>query len=88
MFELLDQAFDIMIDNLNNTYNQVSTIKANDVESKINKFRNSLRKEHLKSIEQGDYKIESGMIYTDLYSSCEKMGDHIINVTEAITGII
>ena len=50
-------------------------------------MRNILRRA-LKSIEQGDYNIQSGLIYNDLFASCEKAGDHIINVTEALAGKI
>ncbi|HNR56771.1 MAG TPA: hypothetical protein PKJ19_16505, partial [Flavobacteriales bacterium] len=41
---------------------------------------------HLKSIEAGDYNVKSGLIYNDLFSSCEKVGDHVINVSEALAG--
>ena len=34
-----------------------------------------------KTLEQN---IKIGMIYTDIFNSCEKIGDHIINITEAI----
>ncbi len=43
---------------------------------------------HLKKIEIGEYDVISGIIYIDLVASIEKIGDHIINVTEAITGKI
>jgi len=88
MLDLLDEAFNVMIENLNSDYDKVSIEKASEMETRINKFRNNLRKEHIKSIEQGDYNIQNGMIYVDLYSSFEKVGDHVINVTEAVTGEI
>jgi phosphate:Na+ symporter len=40
----------------------------------------------LKSIESGAYNVKSGLIYNDLFSSCEKIGDHVINVSEAMAG--
>jgi hypothetical protein len=32
--------------------------------------------------------MESGMIFSNLFSNCEKVGDHVINVSEAIAGMI
>jgi hypothetical protein len=37
---------------------------------------------------KGDYNIDSGMIYNDLYSSLERAGDHIFQINEAIGGKI
>ena len=45
-----------------------------------------MRREHLKSIENGEYNVKAGMIYNNLFATLERIGDHIINVTEAITG--
>jgi len=56
------------------------------LEQLINKRRDELREAHLKSIEAGDYNVRSGLVYSDLFSSCEKVGDHVINVSEAATG--
>ena len=35
-----------------------------------------------------EYKFQPGVMYNDLFSSCEKIGDHIINVSEAVAGEI
>ena len=58
--------------------------KANEIEISINKYRNVLRKEYLANVSKGSYNIESGIIYNDLFSSLEKIGDHLINVSEAL----
>ena len=88
LFKLLTDAFEIMLSNLESEYETVVIDKAKYKEVEINKLRNKIRRAHLKSIEMGDYNIKSGLIYSDLFSSCEKVGDHIINVTEGITGEI
>ena len=43
---------------------------------------------HFKNIESAEYGFQNGMIYNDLFSSLEKVGDHVINVNEAIAGKI
>lgn len=86
MIKLIDEAFVIMIDNLNAEYNKLSIQKAIDKESEINAFRDKLRNQHLENIEKREYNFQSGMIYSDLFYSLEKIGDHIINVSEAVSG--
>lgn len=86
MIEKVEEAMDIMIKNLDKDFEKVSIKEAQAAEFEIDELRNNLRKEHLLSVEAGEYNIKSGMIYADLYSACEKIGDHVINVTEGITG--
>ena len=87
IFVLVEEALENMLQNLNKEYGKVSIRKAGTFETKINKMRDKLRANHLSSIEKGDYNFESGINYNDLFSSCEKIGDHIFNVNEAIVGI-
>lgn len=84
-FKLVDEAFEIMDLNLDMDYAKVRLTGAKIKEKEINAKRSQFRKEHLKKIAKGEYDILSGMIYIDLIASLEKVGDHIINVTEAIT---
>jgi len=79
------KALEIMNKNLNSEYKQVSMADANGAEDIINKMRNKLRKEYLTKIEKGEVKIQTGMIYNNLIHSLEKVGDHVHNITEAIT---
>ena len=51
-------------------------------------MRNELRRDYLRSVELGEYDVKSALIYSELIQSIEKVGDHVINVTEAITGQI
>ncbi|MDA0193735.1 MAG: Na/Pi cotransporter family protein [Bacteroidetes bacterium] len=86
MLDIIDEAFDIMKNNLKSNYRTVSMIEAVQKEAEINSQRNKLRKQHLKRLEDKSFNVKSGTVYKDLFYSCEKVGDHIINVTEAITG--
>lgn len=86
MFELIDKAFTIMNSNLDKDYNKINMSEANDLEKEIRGFSDQIRVEHLKSIENGDYNIRSGLIYTELFTACEKLRDHIHNINESIYG--
>ncbi len=86
MLDEIDVAFDIMNTNLNEDYEKVVIQPAAAQESVINKLKKKLQKKHIKRIETKIYNINSDTIYKDLFFACEKVGDHIINVSEAITG--
>lgn len=84
MFDYVEKAQDIMIENLDEDYQDVKVDSAIDMEYKINRFRNKLKKEHIKKLKEKEYKYDAGIIYNDIISHCERMGDHIVNVTESI----
>lgn len=86
LLEAVDEAFDEMTSNLKKPQKEVTLDRAMELEDKINHLRDKFRAEHLSSIENNEFNIRSGIIYTDLVYSCEKVGDHIINVTEALIG--
>ena len=86
MIDLLDQAFEVMLSNLEAEQEQVRLDAAVEAEQRINAMRDQLRLKHWRSIEEGDYNVRSGLVYHDLFSSCEKVGDHLINVSEALSG--
>ncbi len=86
MLLLVDDAFAIMVNNLLLEEGLVKMDKAAAKEIEINQLRDRLRAEHLANIEKQEYNVKSGIIYSDLVYSCEKVGDHIINVTEALIG--
>ena len=88
MFGLLEVAMEKMQENLDKELQGTDLEGAISAEDAINKWRNKLKKSHLKSIEKGEYKYESGMIYTDLFSAIESVGDHVMSISEASTGNI
>lgn len=89
MSDLVDDAFDTMVENLNNpNYANVTKDVAKQKEKAINAFRNELRDEHLTNLGKDDYNVKSAMIYNNIFHALERVGDHIINVTEAVIGEI
>jgi phosphate:Na+ symporter len=86
LFKSVDEAIAIMIANLEGEFDKVNSTKAELKEIEINEIRNKLRRDHFKSIENGDYNVKAGMVYNNLFATLERIGDHIINVTEAVEG--
>lgn len=83
MFKLVGEAFEIMNDNLNAEYGAISLDKAINKEREINQLRNELREMHHEHIGEGS-SLENALIFNDVFSSLEKIGDHIINVSEHV----
>ncbi|MEJ6748948.1 MAG: Na/Pi cotransporter family protein [Flavobacteriales bacterium] len=86
MMKEVSKSLEIMNNNLNSEYSQVLINDAHEIEISINKMRNKLRKTYFEKIEKGEFNIQTGMIYSNLIHSLEKVGDHVFNITEAIIG--
>ncbi len=86
MAGIVDEAMVIMVDNLEKNNSEVDLTEAAAKEKEINKFRKELRKEQMALVSQPDYDVASGIVFRDIYFGYEKIGDHVINVTEALVG--
>ena len=71
--------------NLKAPYTSLKDItNAQDAEYNINECRNTLREEHIINIEENSsYNYQVGVFYMDIVAELEKMGDFMINVSEA-----
>ena len=84
----LAEAIDLMITNLEDKWSNVDISDSLELQNVIKKMRKDLHKQHISSIEKQDYNIKSGLIYSNLYNLLERVGDHVVNVNEAIKGLI
>jgi phosphate:Na+ symporter len=84
MFNLVDESLEIMRQNLDKDELEVNLAKANMIEEQINNYRNQLKAEHLDNLSKNVYSYEAGIMFNDLFSECEKLGDYTINVSEAL----
>jgi phosphate:Na+ symporter len=85
MIALVDRSFQVMERNLEGE-GRVSLDEAVLAEQRINLRRDHLRRDHLKDMDNGEHNVRTGMVYNDLFSSCEKLGDHIVRVSQALAG--
>lgn len=86
MLELVDAAYEAMMDNLN--FRHLSDISnAINAEVNINRYRDELREEHIVNLENATYNYTTGVYFIDLISELEKIGDFIINISEAEYGV-
>lgn len=85
MFSLVSESLAVMQNNLTSHSAKANFNKAQEVEEKINKLRNKLKKQHLKKMEKlKEYRVHAGIVYNDIFSECEKLGDYVFNVSESV----
>lgn len=86
IFDLVDEAFSIMVDNLSiNNYASISTSSADSIEKQINKLKKLV---HNEVPQQRDLDIEfnadSQIIFTLLTNQLEKIGNKVHHITETL----
>ncbi|MBQ5648408.1 MAG: Na/Pi cotransporter family protein [Alistipes sp.] len=85
MLQLLDNAYAIMIANLEKGFDGEADVQlAVEAEVELNDMRNRLREEEVRNIEEGKESYTSSVYYIDLISEIERMGDYIINISQAL----
>ena len=85
--DLVEDAYLIMLENLRNP-DLKDISRAVEAERAINSCRNDLREEHIANLENDQYQYTTGVYYIDLVSELERIGDFIINISEAKMGMI
>jgi phosphate:Na+ symporter len=83
MMELVQKSYDVMIENLKNKKELTDISNAENCEYNINECRNHLREEHIVNIESNSYNYLTGVYYMDVLSELEKIGDFMINISQA-----
>ncbi|MDD2953516.1 MAG: Na/Pi cotransporter family protein [Parabacteroides sp.] len=85
MFELVSGALnrmnvvlhkpELVHDDINPSYN---------IENEINNYRNQLKSNNIEDINNKLYQYQDGVYYMDMVSECEKLGDYVLNVVQAV----
>lgn len=89
MLDLIDKSFEVLVNNLSKPrYESVTLDKAMQIEGEINTKRDELRDYDLNNIGKSGYNVQSSRLFNNLFSLLEKIGDHVMNINEAIVGEI
>ena len=84
MLDCVDMAYKAMLENLSKPYDELKDISnAQLAEDSINAYRNTLREEHIGSIEKSNYNYQTGVLFMDIVNELERVGDFIINISQA-----
>ena len=85
LLDLVDKAYVVMIENLkSDSMGMIGLKKAVDCEIQINELRNLLREEEINNMEKDGTHYLSSVYYMDVISEIERMGDFIINISQAL----
>ncbi len=85
MFELtmstIDEAFHAMDEN-----DKEKARKVVEMENAIDKMERTLRKQHILRLNEGKCSGASGIVFVDIISNLERIGDHAVNIAEYVLG--
>ena len=86
MLNLIEQSMHLMQKQLNSTngINDDDRNRSENLENEINNFRNQLKLQNISDVKEQKYDYQASVTYMDIISECEKTGDYIINVVEAL----
>ena len=84
MMDLVQKSYDVMVENLKQKKYLADITNAENCEYNINECRNHLREEHIVNIESNSYNYLTGVYYMDVLSELEKIGDFMINISQAV----
>ena len=85
MLDRVDRAYKVMIENLKaEHFESIDLRLATDCEIEINELRNTLREEEIYRIDRGEGDYRNSVYYLDTVSEIERMGDFIINISQAL----
>ena len=82
MMDLVQKGYDVMVANLKNP-DLKDISNAVNAEYNIDECRRHLREEHIVNIESNSYNYLTGVYYIDVLNELEKIGDFLINISEA-----
>lgn len=86
MIEAIHHAYEVMINNLSQAHagTLLDISNALQTEEQINQLRNQLREAEIEDIEQNKTNYQTSVYYLDIVSELEKMGDFMINISQAL----
>ena len=86
MIDAIHHAYEVMINNLSQAHagTLLDISNALQTEEQINQLRNQLRESEIEDIEQNKTNYQTSVYYLDIVSELEKMGDFMINISQAL----
>ena len=85
MFNLIESGLQNMCNVLCEDHIDLSYVNtAQNIENEINNYRNQLKLQNVIAVNEGYYDYPTATTYMDTIVECEKMGDYIVNVVEAV----
>lgn len=87
MFELTNDALTQMNVLFTGRKDNFDVNRSFNIENEINNYRNQLKSQNIRDVNNHAYTYGIGTIYMDIINECEKLGDYVVNVVESRMGI-
>ncbi|AQQ52993.1 Na/Pi cotransporter family protein [Planococcus lenghuensis] len=85
MFTLTIGTVQKALESLNTTSHELAREVA-EQEDLIDKMERKFRKKHIKRLNEGQCTGQAGIVFVDIVSNLERVGDHAVNIAEAVLG--
>ncbi|WP_440895859.1 Na/Pi cotransporter family protein [Amphibacillus sp. Q70] len=85
IFELTNKTLKEAIQSLTNR-NREKALKVVKYENKIDQMEKTFRKKHIIRLNKGICSPSAGIVYVDILSNLERIGDHALNIAEEVIG--
>ena len=85
MFDLVSRALERMnyiLTKQTLTHNDINV--SYNIENEINTYRNQLKSRDIEDINNKLYSYQDGVYYMNVIGECEKVGDYVLNVVQAL----
>lgn len=89
MFKLTNDAFEHVLESISKgeEFSRQNLARATELELRINAFRDAAADAVIDDIEKGTVHVKSAFYFNKLITSCEKVGDNLHNIAEAVAGL-
>ncbi len=61
--------------------------EADSLENSIDHMRENMRQNHISRLRSGDCALDPGLVFIDMLTNFEKIGDYCFNIAEAVAGL-
>jgi phosphate:Na+ symporter len=69
------------------THNENFMNEADSLENSIDYLRENMRQDHISRLRSGDCALDPGLVFIDMLTNFEKIGDYCFNIAEAVAGL-
>ncbi|TWI57790.1 Na/Pi cotransporter family protein [Halalkalibacter nanhaiisediminis] len=91
-FDDLREMFDLTMSTLKEAIQSLEFVDGDmarsvlEKEEKIDQMERKLRKQHIQRVNEGRCSGAAGIVFVDIVSNLERIGDHSVNIAEAVIG--
>lgn len=86
IYQVSREFLDLVIEGIKERRQDIKPL-ADALEERINEMEDNMRAAHIQRLNAGICSVDAGLVFIDMLTSFEKIGDHCFNIAEAVVGI-